>query len=360
MNVAFITRSTLFTARGGDTIQGIKTAQYLRHAGITVDIVSTREPIDYTRYDLLHFFNLTRPADILQHLYKTTKPFVVSPIWIDYGTYDKHHRKGLSGRLFRHLSTHKAEYSKRIARWLLLKEQFPTWRYLLKGQHRSIRYALTKTSLLLPNSGMEYNQLAKEYPGLPAGVTIPNGIDTDLFTYQPHIPKDPFLVLCVARIEGLKNQYNLIKALNNTPYRLIIIGSPATHQQQYYKDCREIAAPNVSFIDHLSQEALIPWYQKAQVHVLPSWFETCGLSSLEAAAMGCNIVITDKGYTREYFEDYAAYCDPASPDSIREAVDKAASAPFPAQLRNKVITHYTWQQAAERTSMAYHRVLQQI
>ena len=35
------------------------------------------------------------------------------------------------------------------------------------------------------------------------------------------IGKDPLMVLCVARIEGIKNQLNLIKALNNTEYQLL-------------------------------------------------------------------------------------------------------------------------------------------
>ena len=87
----------------------------------------------------------------------------------------------------------------------------------------------------------------------------------------------------------------------------------------------KLAAKNIHFIDHLPQEELIHYYQKAKVHVLPSWFETCGLSTLEAAAMGCNIVITNKGYASEYFNDHAFYCDPSSPASILDAIYKASN-----------------------------------
>ncbi|MBK7308934.1 MAG: glycosyltransferase [Chitinophagaceae bacterium] len=55
------------------------------------------------------------------------------------------------------------------------------------------------------------------------------------------------------------------------------------------------AAGNIVFAGRLTQTALANYYARARVHVLPSWFETCGLSSLEAAAMGCNIVITARG-----------------------------------------------------------------
>ena len=73
-----------------------------------------------------------------------------------------------------------------------------------------------------------------------------------------------------------------------------------------------------------------------------SWFETTGLSSLEAAALGCNIVITNKGDTKEYFGDQAWYCDPSSPDSIRRAVDEAAASGSNGALQKKIVSEYTW------------------
>ena len=69
--------------------------------------------------------------------------------------------------------------------------------------------------------------------------------------------------------------------------------------------------------------------------------------------MGCNIVITDKGDTREYFEDYAYYCDPASPESIYDAVEKAANNDFNKELQNKIFSRYIWSQTAQLTIEAY-------
>jgi len=75
--------------------------------------------------------------------------------------------------------------------------------------------------------------------------------------------------------------------------------------------------------------------------------------------MGCRVVITDKGYTREYFGNEAAYCNPGSPQSIFEAVEKAASSPATDTLKQKIFAHYTWQQAARQSASAYKQVLQQ-
>jgi len=165
------------------------------------------------------------------------------------------------------------------------------------------------------------------------------------------------MVLCVGRIEGIKNQLNLVKALNGTKYQLLLIGAASVNHKNYYKLCRETAAANVKFIDNLPQEELIGYYKKAKVHVLPSWFETTGLSSLEAAAMGCNIVITDKGDTKEYFKDWAYYCDPASPASIFEAVERASNENFKDSLRTKIFSEYTWPEAAKKTLEAYQEII---
>ena len=356
MRVAFITRSTLYTVKGGDTFQVAQTARHLEKLGIKVDILLTDEVIDYGKYDLLHFFNIIRPADILCHI-RSDIPFVVSTLLVDYSGYDKHHRKGFAGKLFRLLSPGAIEYCKTIARYLLGKDKLMTKSYLWKGQQGSVQEILDNAALLFSNSSMESQELASQYQVRADCISIPNGLDTELFTYDERQKKDDRLVLCVARIEGIKNQLNLIKALNDTRYRLLIIGDHAPGHVDYYRECRKVAGRNVEFIDHIPQPELVQYYQKAKVHILPSWFETCGLSSLEAGAMGCNIVITDKGYTREYYGDYAFYCDPANPSSILKAVDSAARSRWESGLRNKILTNYTWGRAAASIASGYDKIL---
>ena len=84
MRVAIIARSTLHTVPGGDTVQAVQTARHLKDLGVTVDVKLSNEAIDYSQYDLLHFFNIIRPADILYHSKKSGKPYVVSTISVSY------------------------------------------------------------------------------------------------------------------------------------------------------------------------------------------------------------------------------------------------------------------------------------
>jgi len=357
MRIAFIARSTLYKVHGGITVQVLETAKHLRELGIEVVVHLADEKIDYDEFDLLHFFDITRPANILYHTRKTRKPFVLSPVLIDYSEYDKKHRRGISGFIFRRFKADNNEYIKAVSRWLLAKDKLQSKNYLWKGHGSSIRAILRDVKMILPNSGQEYDQLNSIYALDKPYTVVPNGVDEKVFTPCKTTLKDDKLVVCAARIEGIKNQLNLIRALNNTGFRLLLIGDATPNQKGYYQQCRQVAGDNIKFIERISQEELISYYREAKVHVLPSWFETCGLSSLEAGAMGCNVVVTDKGYTREYFGEQAFYCDPGRVESIYRAVQRAAESPLQEDLQAKILSDFTWQQAAKQTLAAYKKVL---
>ncbi len=352
-----ITRSTLYTVKGGDTVQVLQTAKHLTKAGVDVSVHLADETIDYGLYDILHFFNITRPADIWYHIRRSKKPYVVSPIFIDYSEYDKRHRKGMSGWVLRYFSQDGIEYVKTVMRWLSGRDKLITVSYLWQGQRKLIDKIISNASLILPNSQSEAERIHKRYGCSDKCRVIPNGIDASLFRNHTPLEKNPQLVICVARIEGIKNQLNLIRGLNDSRFSLLLIGACSPGQQAYYQKCRRIAASNVQFIDALPQQELLAYYRQAKVHVLPSWFETTGLSSLEAAAMGCQIVITDRGDAQQYFGDYAFYCDPASPASIYDAIDRAANAPVNPALAQWIHDQYTWTEATGQTIQAYQELI---
>ena len=361
MKVLFISRATLYSNSGGDTIQINNTAEELKKLGVHVEIRLANEQIDYSKFDLIHFFNIIRPADILYHIDKSHKPYVVSTIFVDYYEYERKSSSGIRKFISGILSPDGIEYLKVITRYIINNEKIVSLYYILNGHRKSVKKVIAGAKILLPNSENEYRRLADRYEINQKYKIIPNGIDGNLFSHTEDVSthRQNDLIICVARIEPLKNQLNLIKALNNTNYRLLIIGKPSTNQIKYYLKCKQQACTNIFFIDHIPQQDLIKYYRQAKVHVLPSWFETTGLSSLEAAAMGCNIVITDKGDTTEYFKDYAYYCQAQSPESILNAVEKAACAKINKELESLVKNNYTWKIAGKKTLESYKEVLNQ-
>jgi glycosyltransferase involved in cell wall biosynthesis len=359
MRVLMIARKTLNTVPGGDTVQINSTAKYLRNLGIEVNISLGDSAIDYSKYDIMHFFNIIRPDDILPHILRTNLPFVVSTNFVDYSEYEKN-RKGVFGALAKNVANDNIEFFKAIGRYFINGDKIKSINYLVKGHKTSIEYIANKASLLLPNSNNEYNRFLSRYNTKTAYLKIPNGIEKSIFDNKVKAnEKFKNHVICVGRIEGLKNQLNLIKALKGEDLFLTIIGKPSPNHMAYYEECRKLIEENknMQLIDHMNHEELACIYKAAKVHVLPSWFETTGLSSLEAAIMDCNIVVSPKGDTKEYFNDLAYYCQPDDIQSIKNAVKNAFREPYNDTLKELILKGYTWEKTANETLKAYKIVL---
>ena len=357
MNVLMISRPTLFSVPGGDTVQVRETAAALQNAGVEVAVKLADEAIDYQPYDLIHFFNVIRPNAISPHVKKSGLPYVISTVFVDYTEVERKHRGSIFRLAASLLGSDGTEYLKTIARSVKNKEPILDDSYLWRGHRRSVEQLLNGANMLLPNSESEFRRLQQRYRFRNVHRSISNAVSDDFF--QESTTKERRDVLCIGRIELIKNQLNLIRAVNETDIQLRIVGTPAPNHQGYFEYCKSTAAENVKFLGQLSKAEVIQELSRAKVHVLPSYFETTGLSSLEAAAMGCNVVITDKGDTREYFGDLAFYCDPDSPESIRGAIQKALHAPVNPALKERLRMNYRWEITAKKTLEAYESVLRQ-
>lgn len=356
MKVLMISRANLFTVPGGDTVQISETARALKALGVDADIHLSDETIDYSQYQLIHFFNVIRPDAILPHIKKSELPFVLSPIFVDYSEVERKFKSfpmRLASNIF---GPDGMEFLKNIARSVLKQQPPLPIDYLINGHKRSVENCLQASRVLLPNSNNEYNRLQKRYRFDTPYIKVPNAVGSEFMDdLLPAVERSG--VLCIGRIEVIKNQLNLIKALNGTDIPLKIIGKPAPNHQQYHLKCMKVAGNNVQFLGQLDKTNIIGELAKAKVHVLPSFFETTGLSSLEAAAMGCNVVITTRGDATEYFGDAAIYCEPDQPETIKSAVEKALHSPVNPDLRQMVMKNYRWDIAAQKTASAYYLAL---
>lgn len=353
MKVLFISRSTIFSVPGGDTVQMQYTAKELMKLGIEVTIFDHESDVEYEKYDLLHFFNLTRPASILFHTSKCTLPYVVSTIFVQYDFYRVQKpwsKMGLATRVF---GLDGIEYLKTTAKHFLKKEKLSYLPFLIKGQRNSIKIVLKGAAAILPNSVSEANRVARTYNVNVETFIVPNGIDFDKFEGVLSVERIPNQLICVGQIEPRKNQMNLIKAIKDLDVTLLIVGNPAPNHANYMEKCKEIASDKVEFISRINQEELVKYYQSSSVHILPSWFETTGLSSLEAAYLGCKVVVSPNGDTRDYFGEYANYCNPGSVSSITEAIKIAVDRSYSNRLKELIIEEFNWKKTAEKTKECY-------
>ena len=366
MKVLFQSRKTLYSVPGGDTTQITKTKEYLEKLGVEVDVSLELNP-DVSRYDIVHVFNLMRPQELylqVKNAKKYGKKVALSTIYGPYEEYEKKARGGILQVLNNLLSITQIEYLKVIARAVLNFEfNKGTVIYLLNGHKRLQRKIIKMVDVFLPNSDSEMLRVAKDFKLKNYNyVAVTNAVDVNKFDYErveisPELEKYRDCVLCVSRIEGRKNQLNIIRACKGLPYKFVFIGKAGANFRKYYEACKAEANDHTFFLGQIEHEKLPQFYKLAKVHILASWMETPGLSSLEAGIMHTNVVVTKKGDTEDYFKKFAFYCEPDDLLSIKDAVVKAFNSSFDNNFLERIRDNYKWEDTARQTFQGYQSII---
>lgn len=367
LRVLMLNRTDAYDVLGGDTVQMSKTANALQELGVEVSVrlfddLSARD----WDTDLVHLFNIQTAQASWQACEQSKSrglPVVLSPIYWDplEAWFSAAPDKKRIWRLVRHALGY------RLGFWV-----YAIWqrsRYRDSATWQAQRQLLLSADALVPNSRAEASQLARDYM-LPASrqrsvVLVPNAVDKELF--QGPCRRSAALesqlgtgfALEVGRVSPEKNSLMLMEALWDVDINIVYVGQPSPYDPAYVDECRRRAAQRgrVQFVGSLPHQELPGVYGLAAVHALPSWRETPGLASLEAAAAGCRVVSTSIGSASEYFGSDADYCHPADARSIRHAVLSALHRPTPSGLRDRVLTSFTWERAAAATLSAYTAVV---
>ncbi|WP_163194432.1 glycosyltransferase family 4 protein [Clostridium thermarum] len=314
MRVLMCIRSDYLRNFGGDSVQMIKTAEHLRKLGVDVDI-NSGDITDFSPYDLIHLFNLTRMGETYKY-YKIArhykKDIVLSPLYWDMTRYFHHINDVESIKLWERCNIYRRE--------------------IVKG-----------CKAVYPNSHIEAEQLKKLICKSANYIVVYNGVDiiseeTPLYGLKDRYRLDNY-ILCVGRICPIKNQLVLARICKELNINLVLIGN--IEDRVYYDKC--MSYHGTQYLGFIDSYNIYNAYRFAKLHVLPSFVETSGRSSLEAAASGCTIVSTDQSNAREYFGDMATYCNPYDEASIYEAVKQGLKAKKDSELKNFISEKHNWE-----------------
>ena len=377
-------RPDLLTKPGGDTGQILS---LLRSMGDAARLSLSLRP-RLGRARVVHVFNLSRPVEPAlqaQHARRAGLPVVCTPIYQDLEAYNRRGRVGLGRAVFAALGrddarledaralvnlsrTGAAELARRPGLSLGLATHALTGRGAAGHSTLELqRQLLAESQAVVFNSALEAQRVGRRLGLDPAqlrGEVVPVEVDpqellaADAAPFVRRFGLQRF-VLCVGRLEDLKNQLGLVRALDRVPLPLVLIGGVNPRHRWYIRQLRKAVArrPRTLLLTDQPRAMVLSALAAAAVHVLPSWFETAGLVSLEAAVTRCAVVSTDQGYAEAYLGQDAWYCDPADPGSMRAAVQQAAAGGPSEPLRSRVLTRYTVARGATAMTDIYRAVI---
>jgi glycosyltransferase involved in cell wall biosynthesis len=188
---------------------------------------------------------------------------------------------------------------------------------------------------------------------------VPNGVEDEFFP-DPAQPVDRGNELvCTATITPRKRVVELAEAAVAARVPVRIIGKPYSPQDPYFARFLAIAkaAPELVLYDGPVdvRRTLAGIYQRARGFVLLSTMESRSLSSEEAAAAGCPLLLSDLPWARSVFANNATYCPADAPKdetaarlrSFHDAAPRLGGPPPPCR----------WEDVARQLQAIYRQVL---
>ncbi len=128
-------------------------------------------------------------------------------------------------------------------------------------------------------------------------------------------------LLNVGTIQERKNALTLLKAIKDTPYNLVLVGSP----KSYERKVRDYIAANnmeqqVHILSNTGKEDLAALYQGASIFCYPSLCEGFGIPIIEALFSGTPVIASAGGCFPEAAGPSAVYVPATDPEAFREAI----------------------------------------
>lgn len=173
------------------------------------------------------------------------------------------------------------------------------------------------------------------------------------FMGVPVLTKEPFCLTVSSICNPRKNVVRLIKAANRYNFPLVLAGNPGTENEFLPLKKAINGNPKIQVCGFVDENALHELYSRAKVFALPSILEGVGLSALEAASYGCDIVITNLGGPKEYYGKYGYVVDPYDVDDIGHKVSEALVSTRQPDLYNYINENFSMSVTIDKLIQGY-------
>jgi len=163
-------------------------------------------------------------------------------------------------------------------------------------------YSLKTADVVIAVSEFTKREIQKYYPRVKKVVVIGEGVNSKFlasrFTEQLNTLK-PFLLTFGHQMhKNVEDAMVILKKVNERGYkvRLRIIGNNKKYSKKIMEFAKKIDVCNlIEMLGYVSDEELIKLYSTATALVFLSKYEGFGLPVIEAAALGCPVLVSDRG-----------------------------------------------------------------
>jgi glycosyltransferase involved in cell wall biosynthesis len=253
------------------------------------------------------------------------------------------------------------------------------WRTLkstikLTGTLAAVRSVLASADLVMPVTETEAGHLRRFYrlPRSLRTVVVPLGADFSgilqragsdgaRMEWRAEIglsAKVRHVVACAGDINPNKNQLALVEAISRLPeWGLVLAGnvSDEPYQRHLTGHANRLLGARWTWAGRLARDDVWRMLSMVDVHALVSLREVAGYASVEAAAAGCEVVVTSTGSAPELFGDNAHYCRPYDVESIAAAMEDALATPRQPTLAAHA-RRFDWRAIAPVLAAAYEGI----
>lgn len=327
MKIAYVLypEAIVINKANGIRNQALRWAQILEKTNkCKVDLISTWDVINWTNYDVVHFFGGNMWFSFLQDLLPLNDKIIFSPVLDSIDSINKTMFKASLG---------------------------------FKGYHHAQNIYKNHISLfkkILVRSNYEANYFIKAYKLSESKIEIVP-ISYDITEqYRADKVKEKICLHISAIYQERKNVIRLIEAAKKYKFHLYIAGKVGSPEQKALIEKVIDNTPWIKLLGYISDEEALHLYQRAKVFALPSLNEGVGIVALNAAVQGCNIVLTNIGGPKEYYEGRAFLVNPYDVDSIglsiMNALEETNRQP---DLRNYIIENFSENNIANKLLSIY-------
>jgi glycosyltransferase involved in cell wall biosynthesis len=220
----------------------------------------------------------------------------------------------------------------------------------MKGKRiKKTQYALKKANKVLAVSESTKDWILK-WVERDDVIRLYHGFDAQ--TFVPKGEKDK-MVITVGKLQndvtiGIKGLETFLKTAELLPHvKFLLIGS---HDPKLAEMWRARTPSNLEILDHIPNEKLIEYYQKAKVYAQLSYQESFGCALAEAMLCECVPVVTRRGAIPEVVGDAGIYVEYGDEKATAKKIEEALNSDLGDEARKRIMSLFPLEKSRKKFS----------